>query len=359
MEKYLKLYRGLTVLVTGHTGFKGGWLSLWLSYLGARVVGYSLDPPSNPSFFQVCNLKNFVKDIRGDICDFQHLLAVVNSSQPSIIFHLAAQSLVRHSFADPVKTYQTNIIGTLNILEVARQSKSVSAVIAATSDKCYYPRKSRLSYREGDHLGGKDPYSGSKACAEILAETYRCSFYQRSEQQRPLLATVRAGNVIGGGDWGKDRLVPDVIRALVSGKTLVLRYPEAKRPWQHVLDALSAYLLLGSRLYQGNRELATSWNIGPAATGARTVRWMVKQMSKIWGHSCKWEKHQQPDVPENPYLALNSRRARLKLGWKPRFSIKEAIEHTTVWYSKYYHKVNMGKFSLEEIRMYQHPGKRR
>ena len=342
----------MTVLVTGHTGFKGGWLSLWLTHLAARVVGYALEPPTHPSFFEICRLSTRMVDIRGDVNDFVHLRKVFRRYRPAIVFHLAAQSLVRRSFADPVGTYATNVLGTINVLEAAREAEDVRAVVVVTSDKCYSPKKGGSGYREDDALGGRDPYSGSKACAEIAAESYRYCFFQR---RRPpvFMATVRAGNVIGGGDWGQDRLVPDCIRALVADQTLMLRYPRAKRPWQHVLSALSGYLLLGGLLYHGEVKAASSWNFGPAVSEVKPVKWIVQEIGRRWGKKCCWKQAESVTLPESPCLKLNCRKARSGLGWRPGWNLDEALDRTVAWYQRYYQGQPMTSFSLTQIREFE------
>lgn len=346
------IYRGLTVLVTGHTGFKGGWLSLWLNRLGAQVVGYALQPPGQPSFFEACRLDTRVTDIRNDIRDLESLKRVVDRYQPALIFHLAAQSLVRQSFVDPVGTYATNVMGTVNVLEAARGSKNTRGVIIATSDKCYRLKKEKTGYRESDPLGGNEPYSGSKACAEIVVESYRTCFFH-SGRSNLLVSTIRAGNVIGGGDWGADRLVPDCIRALVTGRHLLLRYPSARRPWQHVLDALAGYLLVGSYLYQGKAQVATAWNFGPSACGVKTVSWVVKELSSQWGKRCLWKVADSPQPPESLVLKLDSRRARERLKWRPCWPLREAIRQTVLWYQQYYTGSDMYRFSTRQIEEFE------
>ena len=341
------------VLVTGHTGFKGVWLCIWLERLGAKVVGYALAPEYTPNLYYHADLDAKIKSVIGDIRDLSNLRYHVKLLQPDIVFHLAAQSLVRRSYREPIETLQTNIIGTANLLEVLRDLDSVRVCQVITSDKCYENTVSGKSFTENDRLGGNDIYSSSKACAELLAAAYNTSFF--SDRGHFSLATLRAGNVIGGGDWAIDRIVPDCVRALIKGEPILLRNPQAIRPWQHVLEPLSAYLLLAER--QWNQPLAYSgaWNIGPNSSSAISVLALVEILLRKWGNG-SWKLSDIPsnkEKPEASYLSLDSSKAQSKLGWQPRFTIHEAIQHTVTWYRSAFKPKEAYKLCLEQITNYE------
>jgi CDP-glucose 4,6-dehydratase len=308
-------WQGRKVFLTGHTGFKGGWLAHWLSVLGAKVHGYSLEPPTEPNFFTEVKLReHLVSSTTADIRDFEGLESEVKKSQPEIIFHLAAQPLVRASYDDPVVTFSSNVIGTLNLLESARFAGSVKAIVNITTDKCYENREWLWPYRESDRLGGYDPYSASKACAEIATSAYRRSFLAKSGIH---VATVRAGNVIGGGDWATDRLIPDFLRALDAGNALTIRSPNAVRPWQHVLEPLSGYLILAEKLYKEGEAFAEAWNFGPSDADAKSVSWIVEKLC-AQNHDARWEKENANQPHEAGLLKLDSSKAKAKLGSRLR-----------------------------------------
>ena len=275
-----EFYSGKRVLVTGHTGFKGSWLTLWLTIMGAKVLGYALEPNTDPSLFNVLNLQKDIDHVIGDIRDFEKLREVITEFKPEIVFHLAAQPLVRLSYREPRLTYETNVMGTVNLLEAIRQTKSVRAVVNVTSDKCYENKEWVWGYREIDPMGGYDPYSSSKGCSELITAAYRNSYFKNTEAA---VASARAGNVIGGGDWAEDRLIPDIVRSLSQGKQIIIRNPKATRPWQHVLEPLSGYLLLGKLLYEKGQEFAEAWNFGPSDSSVMTVEEIVKKSIEIWG----------------------------------------------------------------------------
>lgn len=323
-------FRGRRVLVTGHTGFKGSWLCLWLQALGSDVSGIALDPPSMPSHWNMLNLS--VADHRIDIRDEAAVRRVVTAQQPEIVFHLAAQPLVRRSYREPVTTWATNVMGTVHLLEAVRHTPSVRAVVVVTTDKCYKNREWPWAYRERDRLGGHDPYSASKAGAELVAASYRTAFLQ--EPAAPLLATGRGGNVIGGGDWSEDRLIPDLVRALVAGEPLVIRSPHATRPWQHVLDCLSGYLLLGERLLAGDTASADAWNIGPDGDGTRTVEQVLGNLAEAWPQ-LRWHVTSSPQPHEAGSLQLDTAKARMRLGWRPVWNFDKAVHHTADWYRRW------------------------
>lgn len=330
------VYKDKTVLVTGHTGFKGSWLCLWLDKMGAKAVGYSLSTPTQPSHFDLLDLK--MVSVIGDIRDREKLNQAFEKYKPDVVFHLAAQSLVRYSYEAPIETYETNVIGTLNIFEACRNNKSVKAIINVTSDKCYENKEWLWGYRENDPMGGHDPYSSSKGCSELLAASYRNSYFPPGEfgkKHTCLLASARAGNVIGGGDWAQDRLIPDIIRAYSLGETVSIRNPRATRPWQHVLEPLSGYLLVGQKLLEGRVDCATSWNFGPDIASIQTVEEVLFKIKKNWS-DFKFEINVDPSQPhEANLLKLDSSKALHALSWKPRWSFEKCIQRTTAWYGKY------------------------
>jgi CDP-glucose 4,6-dehydratase len=340
-------WNGRRVLVTGHTGFKGGWLSLWLRELGAQVSGFALPAPTDPSLFEQVRLRELVSHIEGDVRDLGALQQAIVETQPEVIFHLAAQPLVRYSYANPVETYATNVMGTVHVLEAARHAQSVRAVICVTTDKCYENREWVWPYRETDPMGGHDPYSSSKGAAELAIAGYR-----RSYPQGPKIASVRAGNVIGGGDWAPDRLVPDIVRALLAGELPLIRNPGSIRPWQHVLDALSGYLLLAQRLLEGRDELATAWNFGPMDDDARPVGWIVEQMLRAWGSDSGWVRPDAERLHEAVQLRLDSSKSRAELGWRPAFSLEDALDKVVEWHSRVHGGADAREVSIDQLQDY-------
>jgi CDP-glucose 4,6-dehydratase len=333
------VYAGKNVFITGHTGFKGSWLAYWLTQMGANVTGYSQNPPTEPNHFDC--LKPDMASVIGDINDAASLTKAMIDAGPQIVFHLAAQPLVRQSYVAPVETYLTNVIGTLQVCEACRASGTVKAIVAITTDKVYENREWEWPYRENDGLGGHDPYSSSKACAEILCASYRNSFLNLAsygKMHSTLMSTVRAGNVIGGGDWGTDRLIPDIMKSCAAGKTVVIRNPQATRPWQHVLDCLSGYLVVGERLLEGKWEAATSFNFGPALEAALSVEDVVRRVKKYWP-ATEYRIEQDPNQPhEANFLMLDCSKARTRLSWRPVWESNESFRHTVEWYRKYYEK---------------------
>lgn len=340
-----RIYKNKTVLVTGHTGFKGSWLSFWLNQMGANVVGYSLKAPTNPSHFELLN--SDITSIIGDIRDEKKLEDIFAKYKPEIVFHLAAQPLVRLSYENPIDTYETNVIGTLKILEVCRKHK-VKAIVNVTSDKCYENKEWIWGYRENDPMGGYDPYSSSKACAELLTSSYRNSYFNPQEYKKnhnTLLASCRAGNVIGGGDWAKDRLMTDIMLSVSQGKKVSIRNPNSTRPWQHVLESLSGYLHVGQKLLEGNIEFAESWNFGPNDEGSITVKEVVENIKKDWD-KIDYEINQDPNQPhEANFLKLDCSKARVKLKWNSVWGSTTTFEKTVTWYKNYYEK---GKIETKE-----------
>ena len=341
------LWRGRRVLVTGHTGFKGGWLSLWLHRLGAEVAGLSLPPPTDPSFFEQTRLDELVGHHLGDIRDFGTVERVMEDVRPEIVFHLAAQPLVRYSYNHPVETYATNIMGTVHVLEAARQAGGVKAVVCITTDKCYENREWVWPYRESDPMGGYDPYSSSKGAAELVISGYR-----RSYPEGPGLASVRAGNVIGGGDWALDRLVPDIVRAMLRGEPVQVRHPGSIRPWQHVLEALGGYLVIAERLIEGDDRVATAFNFGPTDDDTQPVSWVVEHMLQAWGGG-EWVKPEGPQPHEATLLRLDCSKARAELGWRPRLRLEEALDKVVEWHKSVADGGDARAISLAQIDDYQ------
>jgi CDP-glucose 4,6-dehydratase len=331
-------WRDKKVLVTGHTGFKGSWLCLWLQRLGANVVGYALDPPSTPNLFDVARVGDGMMSVRGDVRDLEFLSNIMTDQKPEIVFHLAAQSLVRRSYDDPVETYSTNVMGTVNVLEAVRRVLTVRVVIIVTSDKCYENQEWIWGYRENDPMGGHDPYSSSKGCVELVTAAYMKSFFsidRFGSEHHVALASVRAGNVIGGGDWGTDRLVPDCLRALSVDEEIILRNPNAIRPWQHVLDPLGGYMLLAERLWGDGSRFAGAWNFGPSDNDLWTVEDVVREIIRLWGGGT-YRSESEAHPHEAHQLRLDCGKARIQLGWSSRFNIQEALSWSAEWYKMFY-----------------------
>ena len=327
-------WRGKKVFLTGHTGFKGGWLSLWLQMLGAEVTGYALEPPTSPNLFEAASVASCMRSNMGDVCDLPRLKHAMADVSPEIVFHLAAQPLVRVSYQEPILTYKTNVIGTASLLEAARQTASVKAVLVITSDKCYENREWDWGYREIDTLGGHDPYSSSKACAELVVSAYRSSFFRSPEPNGRTIAvaTARAGNVIGGGDWAQFRLIPDIVRSFSQGNVLKIRNPQAVRPWQHVLDPLHGYLMLAQKLYEEGPSFASAWNFGPNISNLQPVRWIVEKTASMWGPTARWEIDQGEQPHEDRTLQLDWSKAAQQLGWRPQLSLEDALAMSIDWY---------------------------
>lgn len=348
-------WKNKTVLITGHSGFKGGWLSLWLQQLGAQVIGYALPAPTDPSLFEIAKVASGMRSIMGDVGDFAHLRAVVAQHQPDIVIHMAAQSLVRYSYENPLETYATNVMGTVHVLEAVRQTGGVRVVLNVTSDKCYDNQEWLWGYRESDALGGHDPYSSSKACAELVSAAYRDSYFSAKNfsDHGVALATVRAGNVIGGGDWSHDRLLADVMRALLEQRCVTLRNPHATRPWQHVLAPLHGYMTLAERLWEEGPAFAEAWNFGPSCEDTRSVAWLADRLTEQWGGvaRCDHDATAQPHEAQN--LTLDSAKARTRLGWTPALSLLPALKWIVEWYRAYQRHDDMRALSLAQISRYQ------
>ena len=347
-------WQGKRVLLTGHTGFKGSWLSLWLQSMGAEVRGVSLAPPTTPALFEVARVASNMDHQVADIRDYNSIQSLFNQFKPEIVIHMAAQPLVRLSYQLPVETYATNVMGTVHILEAARHAGSVRAIVNITTDKCYENKEWVWGYREDEPMGGHDPYSNSKGCAELVSSAYRKSFLKA---QGIALATARAGNVIGGGDWALDRLVPDVLRALEQNQPALIRSPHATRPWQHVLEPLSGYLLLAERLYnsdqENSEEYAEGWNFGPHDDDSKPVQWIVEKLCKAWAHGATWELQPGEHPHEANYLKLDISKAKQKLNWHPRWPLQIALHHITAWHHAWLAGENMNNYCLQQISQYQ------
>lgn len=348
-------FREKKIFLTGHTGFKGSWLSLWLQLLGAKVTGYALRPPTKPSLFEVAKVAQGMTSVIGDIRDAEALNKAMCDAAPDIVIHMAAQPLVRHSYENPVETYSTNVMGTVNLLEAVRQSPSVRAVINVTSDKCYDNKEWVWGYRESEAMGGFDPYSNSKGCAELVTSSYRDSYFNPSTYNHKhaiALASARAGNVIGGGDWAADRLIPDILRATSDNKPVVIRSPHAIRPWQHVLEPLSGYLLLAQRLYEQGVDFAEGWNFGPNDEDAKSVQWIVKRLTDQWGDGASWQLDGGDHPHEAHYLKLDCSKAKMRLHWQPRWNLEYALEMIVAWQLAWLAKQDMRRFTLKQIEQY-------
>ena len=338
------------VFLTGHTGFKGGWLSLLLQSLGAKVYGYALNPPTAPSFFNVAKVSQvLVLNTIADIRDITSLEKAMMSAKPDIVMHLAAQPLVRHSYLDPVETYATNVMGTVNLFEAVRKTTSVRAVVNVTTDKCYENREWIWPYREDEAMGGYDPYSSSKGCSELITAAYRRSFLANAGIA---VATARAGNVIGGGDWAEDRLIPDFLRAIDKNQTLMIRSPNAIRPWQHVLEPLAGYLLLAEHLFSQGDEFAQGWNFGPSDEDAKTVAWIVDKLVATIPNA-HWQIESQAQPHEANYLKLDSSKARIKLGWQPQWDLETTLQKIMDWHLHWKNVGDMHQFTLSQVSEYQ------
>jgi CDP-glucose 4,6-dehydratase len=345
------LWPGRRILITGHTGFKGSWLALWLSELGAEVTGFALAPPTTPSLFDAANISRNIRHITGDVRDIDAIRSAVHTAKPEIVFHLAAQPIVRYSYQEPVETYATNVMGTVHVLEACREVEGVRAIVAVTSDKCYENREWVWPYRENDPMGGYDPYSSSKGAAELVISAYRRSFFSAGTG----LASVRAGNVIGGGDWASDRLIPDLIRAFEAGKRPDIRSPQSVRPWQHVLEALGGYLMIAEKLYNGDMSIATGWNFGPSDDDAKPVSWIVQNMLAKWGDGAPdgWDAPTGDQPHEAHLLRLDCSKARTELGWRPALCLDEALQLVVEWHRAVHAGGDAREISLAQLAHYR------
>ncbi|NJR64304.1 MAG: CDP-glucose 4,6-dehydratase [Leptolyngbyaceae cyanobacterium CRU_2_3] len=350
----ITFWQGKRVLLTGHTGFKGSWLSLWLQSMGVKLLGYALHPPTNPSLFEVAHVTEGMTSVIGDITDYEHLRQVIADFRPEIVIHMAAQSVVRTSYLDPVTNYNTNVMGTVYLFEAIRQMGGVRAVINVTSDKCYDNREWVWGYRENDPLGGYDPYSSSKACSELVSAAYRDSFFNPDHyaDHGVAVATARAGNVIAGADWTADGLIADIVRSLLQKQPILIRNPHAIRPWQHVLDALNGYLTLAENLYNQGPAFAGAWNFGPYDSSIKPVGWIVEHMLSLWGEEASWEQEQTSPFHESMSLSLDSAKARFKLGWKPKLSLESALAQIVGWTKSYQAGEDMRNVTVAAIQQF-------
>jgi CDP-glucose 4,6-dehydratase len=340
------------VMLTGHTGFKGSWLALWLVNLGADVIGYALKPPTTPNLFEISQASKEITSVIGDIRNLNDLRSTIDHHQPQIVIHMAAQSLVMESYKNPIETYATNIMGTVNILESTFHSNSVKVLINVTSDKCYDNNEQAQKYKEDSPMGGHDPYSSSKGCAELVTSAYRNSFFSRSTS-KSFIASARAGNVIGGGDWAENRLVPDIMKEFMAGRPVFIRNPSFIRPWQHVLDPLSGYLLLAEKLWLEDDSFAEGWNFGPNDASSKPVSWVVKRLADLWGKNAQWKTSFATQAHEASVLRLDCSKARTILGWNSKLNLETALDWTHEWYQAYYSKEDMPKFTRAQISRYQ------
>ena len=350
-----EFWRGKRVFLSGHTGFKGGWLSLWLQSLGAKVIGYALPAPTEPSLFDVAGVAAGMQSVIADIRDQAALQQAMQAGQPEIVIHMAAQPLVRLSYQNPVDTYATNVMGTVHLLEAVRQTPGVRAVVNITTDKCYENREWVWGYRENEPMGGYDPYSNSKGCAELVSAAYRSSFFNPSDYERHgvAIATVRAGNVIGGGDWARDRLVPDILAAFETGQPVRIRNPHAIRPWQHVLEPLRGYLTLAEKLYEAGPDYAEAWNFGPRDEDAKPVGWIVEQLATLWGHGASWQIDDGEHPHEAHFLKLDISKARSRLDWQPALNLQQSLQLIIDWSKARRHGQDMRQETLAQIATYQ------
>ncbi|MTW35086.1 CDP-glucose 4,6-dehydratase [Pseudoduganella danionis] len=347
-------WQGKRVFLTGHTGFKGSWLSLWLQQMGAHVTGYALAPPSQPSLFEAARVADGMTSVIGDICDGAALRAAMAAARPDIVIHMAAQALVRYSYSHPVETYATNVMGLVNLFEAVRQTPGIRAVLNVTSDKCYENKEWDWGYRENEAFGGYDPYSNSKACAELVTSAYRNSYFHPDQyaSHGVALASARAGNVIGGGDWAADRLIPDMLRAISAGQPVRIRSPHAIRPWQHVLEPLSGYLTLAEQLYQHGAAYAEGFNFGPHEQDARPVQWIIKRLCASWGPQARWELDSAPQPHEAHYLKLDCAKARARLHWQARWQLGQTIDMIVAWHQAHARGEDMRAVTLAQIDTY-------
>lgn len=345
-------WKGKRVFLTGHTGFKGSWLSMWLSSMGSIVKGFALDPDTDPALFDAAKVSDLVESEIGDIRNLEVVSKSMRSFNPDILIHMAAQPLVRLSYAQPVETYATNVMGTVHVLESARRCPNLKAIVSVTTDKVYENQEWVWGYRENEPMGGYDPYSSSKGCAELVTAAYRRSFF--STESAPALASARAGNVIGGGDWSADRLIPDAIKAFQKGEPVIIRNPLATRPWQHVLEPLSGYLMLAESLYKEGKKFAEAWNFGPEDKDCKSVAWILDQMVAEWGGSASWKLDVDPQPHEAKFLKLDCSKAKSGLNWYPKWEIEEVLRKIRDWQVSFREGIDMQAYCLNEIKTYQY-----
>jgi CDP-glucose 4,6-dehydratase len=357
-DLFNNIFKRRKVLITGHTGFKGSWLCLLLNQLGAEVYGYALDAPTNPSLFKEAKIEDVVTSYIGDIRDYDHLLKVLLEVQPEIVIHMAAQPLVRESYKNPIETYATNVMGTVNLLEAIRYTTSVKSVVNVTTDKCYENKEWHWGYRENEPMGGYDPYSNSKGCSELVTASFRNSFFNPKEYSKHGLAvaTARAGNVIGGGDWAEDRLIPDFIRSITKGEKLKIRSPYAIRPWQHVLEPLTGYLTLAAKLFENGIQYAEAWNFGPDDNDAKNVEWITAKICNLWGENASYEIDNNPQPHEANYLKLDCSKAKCELDWFPKWNIETTLHRIVEWNKAFIKGEDIRTVTINQINQYFNKG---
>jgi CDP-glucose 4,6-dehydratase len=349
LEINKNFWKDKRILVTGHTGFKGSWLTLWLKKLGSDITGFSKDTPTNPSLFELSEIKNDIDSISGDLRNFNDIKKVIHDKKPEIIIHMAAQSLVPISYENPRETYETNVMGTVNLLESIRNEKNTCIILNVTSDKCYENRELSRGYVEGDKIGGHDPYSSSKGCSELITSAYRKSFFNSSNNQNIVsLASARAGNVIGGGDWAKERLIPDLIKSIMNNEPVKIRNPNGIRPWQHVLEPLSGYLKLIEKIEFNKDKFSESWNFGPNEEN-KPVSWIIDKISKLYGVKCNTYVDNKKIIHETQSLKLDCTKAKQQLGWEPKTNLEKGLELTVEWYKQYENNNNVRKITEKQI----------
>jgi len=348
-------WKGRRVFLTGHTGFKGSWLSLWLDSLGAEVTGYALAPPTQPSLYEQAGVATTLRSITADIRDLPRLVAAVAECRPDVIIHMAAQSVVKRGYADPVETYSSNVMGTVHLFEAVRRLGTRCSVVNITSDKCYAHRTSGGGYREDEPMGGPDPYSNSKGCAELVTTAYRLSFFppDASDGHGPAVASARAGNAIGGGDWTPDQLIPDLVRAFAQGRPCLIRSPDAIRPWQFVLEPLRGYLMLAEALAKRGQSFASGWNFGPADADAKPVSWIADHLVRAWGGTASWARDRAAHPPEASVLKLDAAKAATQLGWRPVLSLEQALDWCVEWYRGWDRREDVGRLTRSQIDRYE------
>ena len=350
-----RFWQGKKVLVTGHTGFKGSWLSLWLTQLKAKVYGYALAPNTEPALFHILNLSSKIDHMTGDVRDLGSLKLRINNVKPDIIIHMAAQPLVRYSYENPVETYQTNVMGTVNLFEAVRSCSSVKVVVNVTTDKCYENKEWEWGYRENEPMGGYDPYSNSKGCSELVTSAYRNSYFhpEKYTQHGKAIASARAGNVIGGGDWASDRLIPDIIQSFIKEKVVNIRNPLAIRPWQHVLEPLSGYMLLAQKLWQNPQNYASAWNFGPFEHGVEDVQYIVEYLARRWGSCAQWMIDSSDNLHEAKFLKLDISKAKMHLCWQPCWNLEQTLDSIVNWYHAYVCEKDMLALTLAQIKAFE------
>ena len=345
-------WKNKKILITGHTGFKGSWLTIWLKKLGADITGFSKSVPTNPSLFETVNIEKDIKSVVGDIQNYELLKETISKCEPEIIFHMAAQSLVIKSYSNPIETFSTNVMGTVNLLYAVKETKKAKIVINITSDKCYENNESLEGYSEEDPMGGHDPYSSSKGCAELITKSFRKSFFSSDHENNIGLASVRAGNVIGGGDWAENRLIPDIIRAIKNKENVKIRNPNALRPWQHVLDPLNGYISLAEKLWDDQKKHSEGWNFGPEKNEVKPVSWIIEEFNELWKNKINWVVGNN-ELHEANNLILNCQKAKSRLGWNSKINTETALKMTIEWYTKYFDGKNMREVTEEQIIEFQ------